>query len=76
MPALHGPRTITGNNQVTLPAELLEVAHLKKGDDVYLRVEDLTVGTLLIVPGRVVVQGVQAILDGSHTERRRSRRRV
>jgi len=76
MPALHGPRTITGNNQVTLPAELLEVAHLKKGDDVYLRVEDLTVGTLLIVPGRVVEQGVQAILGGSHTEQRRPRRRV
>jgi bifunctional DNA-binding transcriptional regulator/antitoxin component of YhaV-PrlF toxin-antitoxin module len=74
--AFHGPRTITGNNQVTLPAELMAVARLKKGDDVYVRIEDQSVGTLLIVPGRVVDEGVETVLGAAHgsVSRRRKAR--
>lgn len=54
MPAIHGPKAINVNGQITVPTELLKECGLRKGDHVYLRLDERRKATILILPGKAV----------------------
>jgi hypothetical protein len=55
----YGPRQITLNRQVALPKELMDRAHLRPGDQVYLQWNDQLPGTILIIPVEIVAEWIR-----------------
>jgi hypothetical protein len=50
----HGPKPISKNRQIALPAELMEQVHLAVDDQVYVAKADDPEGALLILPIEMV----------------------
>jgi antidote-toxin recognition MazE-like antitoxin len=55
----YGPRQITPNRQVSLPKELMDRAHLRPGDQVYIQWNADLPGTLLVVPLEFVAEWIR-----------------
>lgn len=55
----HGPKEISRNRQIALPAELLAQVHLAPGDQVYVARAESPQGALLILPVELVSEWVE-----------------
>ncbi len=54
-----GPRRITSQAQVSLPAEVMADVNLQKGADVYWQVQDDPPGTVLLIPADMVQEWIR-----------------
>jgi antitoxin component of MazEF toxin-antitoxin module len=50
----HGPKPISKNRQIALPADLMDQVHLALGDQVYVAKAEDPEGALLILPVEIV----------------------
>jgi len=55
----HGPKEISKNRQIALPAELLEQVRLGPGDQVYVARAENPDGALLILPVELVSEWLE-----------------
>jgi hypothetical protein len=55
----YGPRQIALNRQITLPKELMDRAHLRPGDQVYIQWNDAIPGTLLVIPVEFIAEWIR-----------------
>lgn len=55
----YGPREITKFRQVSLPKDLMDRAHLRPGDKVYVAWNDALPGTLLVIPIEIVSEWIR-----------------
>jgi hypothetical protein len=56
----YGPRQITLNRQLSVPKELMDRAHLRPGDQVYLQWNEQLPGTILIIPVEIIAEWIHA----------------
>lgn len=55
----HGPKEISKNRQIALPADLLAQVHLGPGDQVYVARAEEPDGALLVIPVELVSEWVE-----------------